>query len=156
MRLGPETAARMLEAMRHRAEIATPTLNAFLDDQLARHGLEERQLALVGFSQGTMMALYVAPRRPRPCAAVVGYSGALLGAETLPTEATSRPPVLLIHGDADEVVPVQALDLAVRGLQGADIPVRWRVHPGLPHAVDPEGIQCGADFLRATFEETGG
>jgi phospholipase/carboxylesterase len=135
---------------------AGPQLERFLDAELTRRNLPPNTLALVGFSQGTMMALYVAPRRPRPCAAVVGYSGALLGAATLPAAARRRPPVLLIHGDADEIVPVQALDLAVRGLQDAKIPVRWRVHPGLPHAIDPEGIQCGADFVRAAFEESGG
>ena len=144
---------RRPEALLRGVRAAAPVLNAFLDDRLARHGLDDSRLALVGFSQGTMMALYVAPRRPRPCAAVLGHSGALIGAETLPAEARSRPPVLLIHGDADDIVPVRALDLAVRGLQAAEIPAQWRVRPGLPHAIDPDGIRCGAAFLEAAFAE---
>ncbi|HET6518727.1 MAG TPA: alpha/beta fold hydrolase [Geminicoccaceae bacterium] len=138
------------------ARAAAPILNAFLDSELARHRLEDRHLALVGFSQGTMMALYTALRRPRACAGVVGYSGALIGAEALPTEARSRPPVLLIHGDADEIVPAAALDLAVQGLRAAEISVQWRLRPGLPHAIDPDGIACGAAFLQAAFADTAG
>lgn len=130
-----------------------PLLDAFLDAELGRHGLADHQLALVGFSQGAMLSLYVAPRRARPMAAVLGYSGALIGAETLAAQARSRPPVFLIHGDADEVVPVQALHAAVHGLQAADIPVTWAVHDGLPHAIDPEGIAHGAAFLAAAFDE---
>ena len=85
---------------------AANILNSFLDEALAARGLTDRDLALVGFSQGTMMALYVALRRPQAVAAVVGYSGALVGAETLAAEIRSRPPVLLVHGDADTMVPV--------------------------------------------------
>jgi phospholipase/carboxylesterase len=140
----PETLLRGVQA-------AAPLLDAFLDEELARHGLDDRRLALVGFSQGTMMSLHVAPRRVRPMAAVLGFSGALLGAEALPAEVVSRPPVFLIHGDADEVVPVGALAAAVAGLQAADIPVRWEIRPGLPHAIDPEGIAHGGAFLAAAF-----
>ena len=89
-------------------QAVAPSIDAFLDAELERHGLADRDLALVGFSQGTMMALYVAPRRPRAMAAVLGFSGALVGGERLAAEARSRPPVLLIHGAADTVVPVQA------------------------------------------------
>lgn len=134
---------------------AAPILNAFLDEQLERHQLAAAQLALVGFSQGTMMALYVAPRRPEPIAAVLGYSGALVGAAELPVEAVSKPPALLIHGDADEIVPVQALHAAVAGLQAAEIPVQWAVRPGLPHAIDPESVAHGAAFLAAAFAGNG-
>jgi phospholipase/carboxylesterase len=54
---------------------------------------------------------------------------------------------MLIHGDADEVVPAGALFLALEGLQAAGIPVQWVLRPGLPHAIDPEGIEVGAGFL---------
>jgi phospholipase/carboxylesterase len=126
---------------------AAPQLDAFLDELLARHGLDESRLALLGFSQGTMTALHVAPRRRRPVAAVLGFSGALLGAEALPQEVRSRPPVMLIHGDADDVVPVDEMFMAVEGLQAAEIPVQWILRPGLPHSIDPYGIDAGAKFL---------
>jgi phospholipase/carboxylesterase len=126
---------------------AAPQLDAFLDELLARHGLDESRLALLGFSQGTMTALHVAPRRRRPVAAVLGFSGALLGAEALPQEVRSRPPVMLIHGDADDVGPVDAMFMAVEGLQAAEIPVQWILRPGLPHSIDPYGIDAGARFL---------
>jgi phospholipase/carboxylesterase len=132
---------------------SAPLLDAFLDAELARHGLADHQLALVGFSQGAMLSLYVAPRRARKMAAVLGYSGALIGGESLSAEARSRPSVFLIHGDADEVVPVEALPAAVAGLQAADLPVTWAVHEGLAHGIDPEGIAHGATFLAAAFDE---
>lgn len=134
-------------------QAAAPLLDAFLDAELERLGLADHQLALVGFSQGTMMSLYLAPRRPRAIAGVLGFSGALLGGESLPAEVRSRPPVFLIHGDADEIVPVEALFGAVAGLQAAEIPVQWSVHQGLPHAIDPQGIEHGAAFLASCFAE---
>jgi phospholipase/carboxylesterase len=75
----------------------------------------------------------------------------LLGAEHLPAEVASRPPVFLIHGDADEIVPVQALPAAVQGLQAAAVPVQWMIRPGLGHGIDPEGLAHGAAFLAAAF-----
>jgi phospholipase/carboxylesterase len=143
---------RRPEALLRGVQVAAPLLAAFLDEELARHNLDDRRLALVGFSQGTMLSLHVAPRRPVAMAAVVGFSGALLGAEALKGEVVSRPPVFLIHGDADEIVPVGALAAAVAGLQAADIPVRWEIRPGLPHAIDPEGIAHGGAFLAAAFD----
>jgi phospholipase/carboxylesterase len=100
-----------------------------------------------------MMALFVAPRRAPAIAGVLGFSGALLGADALPAEAVSRPPVFLIHGDADEVVPVQALFSAVQGLQAAAVPVRMQVRPGLPHAIDPDSLRHGAAFLATAFAD---
>lgn len=134
-------------------QATVPVLNAFLDAELERAGLGARQLALVGFSQGTMLGLYAALRRAPAIAAVLGYSGALLGAEHLPAEVVSRPPVFLVHGDADEIVPVQALHAAVQGLQAAAVPVQWQVRRGLPHAIDPETIEHGAAFLAAAFAD---
>jgi phospholipase/carboxylesterase len=126
---------------------AAPLLDAFLDDQLAAFGLDASRLALVGFSQGTMMALYVGPRRAAACAGIVGYSGALVGADSLAGEAVSRPPVLLVHGEADPVVPVGALATAVRGLEGAGFSVEHHICRGLGHGIDPAGIQLGGRFL---------
>ena len=125
-----------------------PLVDAYIDAELARHGLDDARLALVGFSQGTMMSLHLAPRRPRPMAAILGFSGALVGAPTLAAEVRSRPPVMLIHGDADDVVPVDALFEATAGLHSAEIPVQWVIRPNLPHSIDPEGIAYGGRFLR--------
>jgi len=133
------------------ARAAAPVLDSFLDAALARHGLADHQLALVGFSQGTMMALHVAPRRRSSVGAVLGFSGALVGGELLAAEAVSRPLVLLIHGDADEVVPVQALFAAIAGLQAAGIAVQWSIRDGLPHAIDHESIEHGAEFIDAAL-----
>lgn len=127
---------------------AAPVLDGFLDEALAQRGLDERQLALVGFSQGTMMSLYVGPRRAKTLAGIVGYSGALVGPELLPTEIRSRPPMLLVHGDADQVVPPAALPLAVAGLRAAGVPVEEIVRPGLGHGIDEEGLRRGGLFLK--------
>jgi phospholipase/carboxylesterase len=134
-------------------QASAPILESFLDAELAREALGPPQLALVGFSQGTMMALHVALRRAPALAAVLGYSGALVGPERLAAERRSQPPVFLVHGDADDVVPVQALFAAVEALQAAEIPVQWAVRRGLPHAIDPESIAHGAAFLATSFAE---
>jgi phospholipase/carboxylesterase len=136
-------------------QAVAPLIDAFLDAELERDGLADHQLALVGFSQGAMAALYLAPRRPRAPAGVLGYSGALIGGERLPQEATSRPPVFLVHGDADEVVPAHAMYAAVAGLQAEGIPVQWSLRRGLPHGIDPDSVTHGAAFLAAAFRESG-
>jgi phospholipase/carboxylesterase len=132
-------------------ERTAPLLDAYLDGLLDRHGLEPGQMALLGFSQGTMMALHLALRRPRPLAAVLGYSGALIGADQLAAGCRSRPPVMLIHGDQDDIVPVDALFAATHALQAENIPVQWLVRPGLPHSIDEAGITAGAAFLKAAL-----
>jgi phospholipase/carboxylesterase len=130
---------------------AATILDAFLDEALAARNLDERSLALVGFSQGTMMSLYVGLRRQAALAGIIGFSGALVGADALASEIRSRPPVLLVHGDADEVVPFGALEASVRGLQAAGVPVEDVVRPGLGHGIDEEGLRRAAEFLRRIF-----
>ncbi|MFD1703817.1 alpha/beta hydrolase [Methylopila henanensis] len=131
---------------------ATPGLNAFLDAELSRTGLGPDRLALVGFSQGTMMALHAGLRRPTPPAAILGYSGMLVQPEALKTEATGKPPILLVHGDRDEVIPVDALFAAMDGLAAAEIPVEWHLAPGLGHGIDGEGLRQGAAFLASALK----
>jgi phospholipase/carboxylesterase len=145
---------RRPEAMLLGVQAAAASLDGFLDDELERQGLPPQRLALVGFSQGTMMALHVALRRLHAPAAVLGFSGALIGAKRLAAEIQSRPQVFLIHGADDDVVSVQSLPAAVAGLQSAGVAVQWEVRPGLPHAIDPEGIEHGAAFLAAAFRDT--
>jgi phospholipase/carboxylesterase len=122
-------------------------INAFIDAQLSRFGLSEDRLALVGFSQGTMAALHVGPRRERPLAGILGYSGMLADADALATEVRSKPPVLLIHGDADPMVPVSALGAAASVLEGLGFKVATHVSPGLGHSIDDVGLDLGGQFL---------
>jgi phospholipase/carboxylesterase len=96
---------------------AAPLVDAFLDEKMAEHGLDESKTALVGFSQGTMMALHVGLRRPRPLAGIVGFSGMLAGAEILKDEIKSRPPILLAHGDSDEMLPHVLTEKAAEALR---------------------------------------
>jgi phospholipase/carboxylesterase len=126
---------------------AAPILDAFIDAELKKHRLTEDRVALVGFSQGTMMSLYVAPRRPRAVAAVVGYSGALVGADALAVEAKSKPPILLVHGEMDDVVPFQAMAAAAAGLRAVGLQVETVARPGLPHSIDDVGLTRGGTFL---------
>ena len=137
--------------MMHGVESAAPSLDAFLDAELARLGLDGSRLALVGFSQGTMMALHVGLRRKAAPAAIVGYSGALAGPERLLNEIQSRPPVLLVHGDADDRIPVQALSLAANGLAAAGVPVRWHISRGVGHGIAPDGLELAGKFLVDAF-----
>jgi len=142
---------RSLPAMAQGLRAAAPLVDAYLDAQLAALGLDETGLALVGFSQGTMMALHVALRRPRPCAAVVGFSGALLQPEALAGEIRARPRILLIHGDADEVVNPACLPEAEAGLAAVGVPVLAEMRHGLGHAIDGSGLGLATAFLRQAF-----
>ena len=130
---------------------AAPQLDAFIDAELARAGLDEARLALIGFSQGTIMALHVALRRTAPCAGVIGYSGALVGPELLAEEIASRPPVLLVHGDADEVMPSASMAAAEQALRANGILVHAEARPGLGHGIDETGVQLGATMLKQTL-----
>ena len=129
------------------AASAAPAINAFVDRKLDEYGLTEADLALVGFSQGTMMALHVGLRRPRPVAAVVGYSGMLTGTVDLAGKDFAKPPVLLIHGTADPVVPIAALHHAESELRHLGVEVTSHVSYGVGHSVDPVGLRLGRDFL---------
>jgi len=127
-------------------------LNAFLDAELTRRNLPPSALALVGFSQGTMMALHVGLRRSPGPAAIVGYSGMLVVPEDVDpdqfaSEIRARPPVLLIHGDADQLIPVEALFQAAQGLSALDIPVEFHISAGVGHGIDQEGLRHGGEFL---------
>ncbi len=137
-------------------QTAAPALNAFLDAELRRRQLPPSVLALVGFSQGTMMALHVGLRRAVRPAAIVGYSGILvmpenIEPETFAAEITAKPPVLLIHGDQDELIPVQAVFHAGQGLAALDIPAEWHISSGIGHGIDQEGLRQGGEFIARHF-----
>ncbi|WP_091734810.1 alpha/beta hydrolase [Phenylobacterium immobile] len=139
------------EARAAGVRVSAPALNAFIDHHLAAHGLVEDRLALVGFSQGTMMALHVAPRRQRPIAGVVGYAGMLADPDALGEEVRSKPPILLAHGDADDVLPLTAMRQAEARLTALGFPLQTYVAAGLGHSVDAEGLALGARFLAETL-----
>jgi phospholipase/carboxylesterase len=131
---------------------AAPILGAFIDQALEQRGLAEKDLALVGFSQGTMMSLYVGLRRAQPVAGILGFSGALIGADTLQAEIRSKPPVMLVHGDADPIVPFQAMGTAKSALEAAAVPVETLARRGLQHGIDEEGLKAGGRFLQKVFQ----
>jgi len=126
---------------------SAPILNSFIDDLLARCGLAEDRLVLIGFSQGTMMALHVGPRRAGAIAGIIGYSGMLADPDALARELCNRPPVLLVHGDADDVLPVSSLARAQSALADLGFSVSSHVSPRLGHGIDEAGIRLGQAFL---------
>lgn len=123
-------------------------LDRFLDDTLATEGVTPSQVMLLGFSQGTMMSLHVAPRRPEPVAGVVGFSGRLLSPERLGAEAISKPPVLLVHGDADDIVPVASLREAGETLTRNGFETYAHVMKGTAHGIAADGLSVALAFMR--------
>ena len=138
------TPARMLEGTRNAANI----LNNFIDEQLAAYTLTNANLALVGFSQGTMTGLHVATRRVPAMAAFVGFSGALMGADVLEKEITAKPPICLIHGQMDDVVPYGSLQHAADALSKVGIHASTHTRPMVGHSIDLEGIKIAGEFLK--------
>jgi phospholipase/carboxylesterase len=138
------------------ANKAGPRLQQFLDAELARRKLSPSALALVGFSQGTMMALHVGLRRAQAPAAIVGYSGLFVlpdkaKPEVVAGEIKSKPPILLIHGDQDDLIPAQALFQGAQELSALDVPVEWHLSKGVGHGIDQEGLRHGGAFLAKRF-----
>jgi phospholipase/carboxylesterase len=137
---------------------ARSAIDAFLDSELKRLSLDDSKLALVGFSQGSMMALHVGLRRPRGPAAILGFSGMLIGPERL-DEATARdsrgapPPILLVHGEQDPLIPLEATFMAAEALAQASIPTQWHLSLGIGHGIDAEGMRHGGLFLAKAFAE---
>ncbi|WP_045389617.1 alpha/beta hydrolase [Falsirhodobacter sp. alg1] len=127
---------------------ATVALDAFLDARMTEEGVSADRVALVGFSQGTMMALHVGPRRSDVLAGIVGFSGKLLSPEQLEADTVTRPPVLLIHGDADPVVPFEEMAVAGNALVAAGFETFGHVMKGTPHGIAPDGQAVALSFLR--------
>ena len=131
---------------------ASEILQTYLDEQIIASGLSADRVALVGFSQGTMMSLEVGLRRDAQLAGIVGFSGRLLRAETLPDQIKSKPPVLLVHGADDPMVPPASMGEAETALKAAGVDVSTLMRPGLGHGIDPQGLQAAADFLVKVLE----
>ncbi|MGR3491749.1 MAG: alpha/beta hydrolase [Shimia sp.] len=128
---------------------AAADMDAFLDALMVDNDLLPEQVMLFGFSQGTMMSLHVAPRREDPIAGIVAFSGRLLEPELLEDEVTAHMPVLLVHGDQDDVVPPQSLPMAAEGLQKAGFTdVYAHIMKGTAHGIAPDGLQVALAFMR--------
>ncbi len=135
---------KLLAGLRDAAAI----LDRFFDDLLASRGLDESQLALAGFSQGAATALYAGLHRQKQIAGIVAFSGALPWGMALQSEIASKPPVLLVHGEVDTVVPFQSMAAAKAMLEAVGVPVKAVARPGLGHAIDETGIKLAGEFLR--------
>lgn len=131
--------------------MASPILDAYIDQQLGALGLTDKDLALIGFSQGTMIALHTALRRPRACAGVIGYSGMLVDPDSLAAEIRSKPSVLLCHGQADEIVPFDFMPAALTALRSAGVSAEGLARPNLGHGLDDDSIKAGMFFLAECF-----
>jgi phospholipase/carboxylesterase len=129
------------------ARAAGAILDAFITDELAKRDLTESDLALVGFSQGTMMSLFVGPRREKPLAGIVGYSGRLIAPQLIGAEIRSRPPILLVHGTDDPMVSFESMAEAEAALTAAGVAVETLACPGIGHSIDGDGLQAGGRFL---------
>lgn len=140
------------EAADQGMDSAVEELNAYLDRIAAEEGIAPSKTVLVGFSQGTMMSLHVGLRRSESFAGIVGFSGRLLRPERLQDEIKTKPPVILIHGDQDEVVPPSSMPEAEQGLRGAGVEVATHVSPGTGHGIAPDGLQVAVTFISARFE----
>lgn len=127
--------------------MAAPTLDHFINQQLEKYALENKDLVLIGFSQGTMMTLHVGLRRSSDIAGIVGFSGAMTLPEGWKDDITSKPPVVLIHGDRDNVVPVQLMHEAFIALKEIDLDVDNHVSPGIMHSIGQDGLQKAMEFL---------
>jgi phospholipase/carboxylesterase len=131
---------------------AAPFVDGFLDDTMARYGLDESSTALIGFSQGTMMSLHVGLRREKPLAGIIGFSGMLAGPDALGQEIRSRPPVLLLHGDSDEMIPSTMTERAAEVLRQHGVQTRMHIAQGVGHGIDQTGLGHAARFLLEAFK----
>lgn len=130
------------------ARTAAPILERYIQDQLSMYNVPRDKLAIVGFSQGTMTALHALLRDPRGCAAIVGFSGAMIGSNTLADEIQSKPPVCLIHGDMDDVVPFEAMALASEALDEVGVEHETHTCENVAHGIDPQGLLAAINFLK--------
>ena len=125
---------------------AAEDLNAFLDALMVDEDVLPEQVVLFGFSQGTMMSLYVAPRREKQIAGIVGFSGRLIPGDDL-SNVPSKPPVLLVHGDQDEMINVSEMSSAETALRAAGFDVSSHISRGIGHGIAPDGLTLGLQFL---------
>jgi phospholipase/carboxylesterase len=141
--------------MEQGAKAAAQSVDRFIDRELDKYELTPDRLALVGFSQGTMMALHVGLRREKQIGAILGFSGVLVGRHTLKEQMRSKPPVLLIHGDRDPTIPIPAMFDSAEALAEAGHGAQWHVSYGTPHSIGPDGLELGGEFLAMYLKTKG-
>lgn len=141
--------------MEQGAKTAAQSVDRFIDRELEKYGLTPDRLALVGFSQGTMMALHVGLRREQQIGAILGFSGVLVGGRNLKEQLRSKPPVLLIHGDRDPTIPIPAMFDSADALAAADHGAQWHISYGIPHSIGPDGLELGGAFLAMSLKTKG-
>jgi phospholipase/carboxylesterase len=141
--------------MEQGARAAAQSVDRFIDRELEKYGLTPDRLVLVGFSQGTMMALHVGLRRERQIGGILGFSGVLVGGRKLKDEMRSKPPVLLIHGDRDPTIPIPAMFDSAEAIAAADHGAQWHVSYGVPHSIGPDGLDLGGAFLAMQLKTKG-
>ncbi len=127
---------------------ANDIVDQFLDQMMVKYRLSEEQTVLLGFSQGTMMALHVGLRRQRKLAGILGFSGMLAAPGKLKDEIQSRPPVLMVHGEADDVIPIPAMFEAIGALEANNVTVDKHISPHCAHSISEDGLKKGAFFLK--------
>ena len=126
---------------------ATDDLRMFIKQSMEEEGLSEAETILIGFSQGTMMALHVGPRMADSILGIIGFSGRILNPESLIEDCKSKPPTLLIHGDQDDVVPFSSLSAAESTLQECGFEVETHVMEGSGHGISPDGLLACLNFI---------
>lgn len=150
-RRDPKAGAQVFELMREGVEQARRNVDQFLQTELERCNLSMRDVGFVGFSQGTMVSLFTGLRENVAPAGILGYSGAMISASRLSQEITFRPPVCLVHGEQDDVVPFTAMGACETALKDAGIAVTSHSRPGLGHGIDEGGLDIGRHFLMSIF-----
>ena len=147
----PQARARFFAAVAGEIEEAAAAINSYLDQILVQHKLAPNRLVLLGFSQGTMMALHVGLRRKAQIAGIVGYSGELMASQRLSAEISSKPPVVLVHGADDPLIPASRTEAAAEALKAAGVSCRSLIVPGVPHTIDQTGVDFGATFMQSVI-----
>ena len=133
-----------------------PVVNAFIDELLDGYGLDASRCVLLGFSQGSIVSIHTAPRRPTALGGVVALSGAMITGDTLEAEVASKPPFVLVHGTDDAVLPSAETEEAAAKLTAAGIPVAMHLLPGLAHGIDERGIAIATEFMQGVLRPRGG
>ncbi len=136
-----------LEAGEEGLRLAVSLLNDYLDRVAEETGIPASRTTLIGFSQGTMLSLFVGPRRQEQLAGIVGFSGYLFEPQRLAAEIVTRPPVLLVHGELDDLVPPRSMPAAAKVLRELGVEVTTHLSPNTPHSIAQDGLQACADFL---------
>lgn len=132
---------------------AATILDKFLDEELYRYGLDDSRLALVGFSQGTMISLHTGLRRQRQPAGILGFSGMLTAPDRLKDEMRGAPPICLIHGDQDDRIPLTAMFKAADALCEVGLSAQWHISYGIGHSIAPDGLDLGGAFLKMALKK---